>query len=178
REQGMQAPIIAFTASATSGDRDRCLAAGMNDYLTKPVEMAVLADKIHRWLSEAPAAEAPAAAAVQEEAKPALPDFEPNAIEERFYGEVELFQQAREIFVRQTREGLLAARDTSDGQELRRLAHRIRGSAATLGAARLAAVCHRLEEQAESLAPAQMQAGVQEAIAGLEAFIAQSQGAA
>ncbi|HVE53915.1 MAG TPA: ATP-binding protein, partial [Ramlibacter sp.] len=49
REQGMQSPIIAFTASATSGDRDRCLAAGMNDYLTKPVEMAVLADKLQRW---------------------------------------------------------------------------------------------------------------------------------
>jgi PAS domain S-box-containing protein len=174
RQQGMTAPIVAFTASATSGDRDRCLAAGMDDYLTKPVEMAVLADKLQRWLGEP--AEVPADADAPVEAGNALPDFDATAVAERFYGDLELFQQAREIFLRQTRQQLASAAAISDALELTRLAHRIRGSAATLGSARLAALCQRLEEGAQGMTAEEMRSGVREAVALLDVFTAQSQG--
>jgi len=54
RRQGVQTPIIALTANALEGDREKCLACGMNDYLSKPIQADKLRLTLARWLSDEP----------------------------------------------------------------------------------------------------------------------------
>lgn len=53
RTEGCVAPIVAMTANAVSGDRERCLDAGMNDYIAKPISADVLSRTLARWLAPA-----------------------------------------------------------------------------------------------------------------------------
>ena len=50
-KSGRHVPIVAMTAAALSGDRERCLAAGMDDYISKPVKLHVVAAVLERWLA-------------------------------------------------------------------------------------------------------------------------------
>lgn len=141
RERGVVAPIVALTAGTTEGDRERCLAAGMDDYLSKPIDSQLLGRTLHKWLAGAAGGTLPMAAA-----------FDPATLRERFFNEMALFTECRRIFLRQTPAWLDELQDCfaqGDHARARYLAHSAKGSAATIGAQRLAECCLGMEQALE-----------------------------
>jgi CheY-like chemotaxis protein/HPt (histidine-containing phosphotransfer) domain-containing protein len=154
---GARVPIIAMTASAITGERERCLAAGMDDFLTKPVHSDQLASALHSQLRAGaarrpcpePAAGPPRA--VPTTAAAVAPDLDPGRLDELLaMGEraVPLVDRAISNFVTgfgTTLEELGTAARAGDAATLRAVAHRLKGSAMNLGAARVAEVAQHLE---------------------------------
>ena len=132
-------PIVAMTAHAMKGDRDRFLAAGMDGYVAKPVRPHELYAAVE---GGGPNVEAGLLA-------PADVSFEWDAALERVGGDEAMLRDLAEMFfaecpklMQQIREHIVGA----DGPELRRTAHTLKGSAHVFGAEEVAATAHRLEE--------------------------------
>jgi CheY-like chemotaxis protein/HPt (histidine-containing phosphotransfer) domain-containing protein len=145
REHGEQRlPIVAMTAHAMKGDRERCLAAGMDDYLPKPLRPDELDAALERWLgTPAPETEQPAAA---ENPFDALVDDARMRIFRTDYPEI--IDQLIELFVESTPpllEELREAADGGDQNDIRRTAHKLKGSCQNIGAGFMAKLAHDLE---------------------------------
>ncbi|QCG91931.1 PAS domain S-box protein [Azospirillum sp. TSH100] len=160
-------PIIAMTAHAMAGDRERCLDSGMNDHVSKPIDPETLYAALARWLkpvrgiagSAAAATAMPAVAALS--AAQALPDSLPAldlAVARRnVNGNLALLRRILIDFAT-THEGE-AVRLTTAVQEERwkdvlRLSHTLKGTAATIGAMDLSALAGRVEAAAMTVPPA------------------------
>ena len=160
RERGTERlPIVAMTAHAMKGDRERCLAAGMDDYLSKPLRPEALDAALERVFGSAPAAEAPAA-----ETMPAEDPFEALVDEARMrvfrVDYPEIVDQLIELFVESTPPLLSELRESAehgDGDAVRRSAHKLKGSCQNIGAGFMAKLAHDLEV-ASAAAPAQLDA--------------------
>jgi two-component system, sensor histidine kinase and response regulator len=149
-------PVIAMTANAMAGDRELCLAAGMDDYIAKPVRIEALAEALARFLSEI----ADTAPVLSSSAPPTATDDPDALIDARVLarlrdelGDEAIFVEMVTIFIREAPDHVhaleRAIKDT-DTDTIRRAAHKLKGSCQIMGASRLAAVCRRVEEQARS----------------------------
>ena len=194
REQGtgQHLPIIAMTAHAMAGDRDRCIASGMDDYLTKPMTRDGLLRCVGRWLAEskgqqhesppivaAPAPEPPHdLAAIATATAPQ----DGNSIVEPFSAEEfdrDIFDELREIFsahematvvlgpFRRTGKNLLVALrrglERQDRGEISAVAHSLRGAAGSVGLVALTRIAARLEGLGQDSPLAEAEDGLREA---------------
>ncbi|MEY5097479.1 MAG: hypothetical protein RJA36_198 [Pseudomonadota bacterium] len=180
-------PILAMTANAMPGDRERCIEAGMNDHIAKPIDPAVLQDTLGRWLPHRPAdrsgaaAQLRAAPAQSAKASPAgaasaaLPALENIAGLDvaqglrRVLGREALYRDLLEKFVSgqgDAPQRIGAALAAGEHAEAERAAHTLKGVAAQIGAARLSERALALEQAIRAGEPLAVLEPLQVALAG------------
>jgi HPt (histidine-containing phosphotransfer) domain-containing protein len=134
RNREYRTPIIAMTAYAMKGDRERCLAAGMDLYVSKPIRAGDLFQALEKVAPQTGAKEE-APTGEEEFSESQIMDIE-GAIK-HLEGDLDLFREIAEMFLDQSPELMLRARealDRKDHRTLERMAHTIKGSVGNFAA--------------------------------------------
>ncbi len=156
KDERRSTPIIAMTASALMGDRERCLEAGMNDYISKPLKPDDLLAVLDRWVEQpagtlAAEQRLPSAPVAEERPAASMADEQPLSLEEampRFLNNRVFFDDICNQFLVGLPERIAtmrAALAQGDVKELFRHAHSLKGIAASLSAGRLTRLALDLE---------------------------------
>jgi signal transduction histidine kinase/CheY-like chemotaxis protein len=148
---GPHIPIIALTADVVTDARARSLAAGMNDYVTKPINPDELATILKKWVPLDRVQRHPSS-----ETRPVEGPLDQSALDKLRKLEQTvpgLFTKVMDLFLLDTPPRIEDIQDAilkDDAAQLARLAHAMKGSAANIGALELAAICARVEAHAEA----------------------------
>jgi len=143
--------IVAMTASAMEGDKETCIEAGMDDYVSKPVRIKILQASLERWgnavsTSRAQQESVAASASIDLEIINDLRRLQDDTNTNILLEMVGLFCEDAPGHV----SAIADAIANSDAGALEHAAHRLRGSSASLGAVRLAELCKSLEQLGRS----------------------------
>ncbi|MET0625253.1 MAG: response regulator [Pyrinomonadaceae bacterium] len=141
--RGTRTPIIAMTAYAMKGDRERCLAAGMDAYISKPLQAGELLRAIDRLIPAPAALDAEPADGMRGEAEAVL-----SALRARTEGDSDLARELILIFLDTYPRFLSEMREaveSGDGEALERAAHAMKGSVGYFNNKRASAAAERLE---------------------------------
>jgi CheY-like chemotaxis protein/nitrogen-specific signal transduction histidine kinase/HPt (histidine-containing phosphotransfer) domain-containing protein len=152
-----QVPIIAMTASVQKGDRERCLEAGMSDYLGKPVQLQELAAMLEQWLPaeedcQRSQSKASAPTPLEPAAEQQSPVYDRDGFLDRLMGDEEMAQTVVEVFlddIPKRIESLKRSLEAGDAETVKRIAHSIEGAAANIGGEALRELAGEIEKACE-----------------------------
>jgi CheY-like chemotaxis protein len=146
--KSMGVPIIAMTANAMKGERDKCIEAGMDDYITKPVESDILIDKLSLWLNRDSAkAPVPKTPEVAEGTSESVIWDKSDALQ-RLAGNEALLKRIVKMVLESLDDRLADianAIDNEDAEALRQHSHKLKGSVGEIGAKSLHILLQSLE---------------------------------
>jgi two-component system sensor histidine kinase/response regulator len=140
REAGGHVRIVAMTAHAMTGDRERCLAAGMDGYLSKPIAPAILFAAVER--DEALGNEP------EPEPAPAVTTVDRESLMTRVGGDIDLFNEIIQLFLQDCPARVAAIKtavERADRDDIRIAAHALKGTAGNLSATALVSAARALE---------------------------------
>jgi len=140
-------PIIAMTANAMRGDREKCLESGMNDYLAKPVETEGIQLALNRWIGAAENKD------MNTESNSPSSVFDASSFSHRLMDDISLQQQVAANFIADMPAQLAKLNEAvmnQNAEAIAGLAHRIKGAAANMAAERMRELAHELELSAKN----------------------------
>lgn len=170
-EENKQLPIVAMTANAMQGDREKCTLAGMDDYIAKPINHSVLKSVLIKWLLKdgvdviSTAGKDVSKRTIEQTSSIDLPLWDEADALHRLGNNSALLNKIIESFVNNGGNPLVMLKEAltqNNSEDAQLHVHSLKGSAGNIGAMKLQAIAKRLEEAANNTNLSQVREGLEE----------------